>query len=165
MGLYWAPERRYIDEQYESIVPDSKLYHHVTRRSLVSSSQWTIDGLVGTLHNLAIEASSPGESQQKCKQLLDSRLDQQCMLFCRLESPAALLLQHTFNPDKKGRSLQIGYLSSWSPYSTYRHRHPDKDDPLIAFREKVLGVCRGKDGSHHLAIQFPIFLIMAKLKS
>lgn len=60
--------------------------------------------------------------------------------------------------------LQIGYLSSWSPYSTWRHRHPDKEDPLIAFKAEVLKSCNARDGSFGLIIEFPIFLILAKSK-
>ena len=60
--------------------------------------------------------------------------------------------------------LQVGYLSSWSPYSTWRHRHPEREDPLIAFKAEILEACNAADGSFGLVIEFPIFLFMAKRK-
>jgi len=60
--------------------------------------------------------------------------------------------------------MQIGYLASWSPYTTYRHRHPEREDPLILLRRQALEACNTMDSSHSLDITFPIFLLMAKLK-
>jgi hypothetical protein len=60
--------------------------------------------------------------------------------------------------------MQVGYLSSWSPYATYRHRHPDREDPLVQFKKEAMEACKAKDGSHIINIVFPIFLLLAKLK-
>lgn len=57
---------------------------------------------------------------------------------------------------------QVGYLSSWSPYSTWRHKHPEKEDPLIAVKKELLEACNARDGSFGLDIEFPIFVMMAK---
>ena len=60
--------------------------------------------------------------------------------------------------------MQIGYLSSWSPYSTFRHKHPEKEDPLIEFRQGLQKLVGAKDGSQMIRIEFPIFIILAKAK-
>ena len=51
LGPYWAPERRYIVEEYESISPDSKEFHKLIRHKLVSTSKWNINALVSPLPN------------------------------------------------------------------------------------------------------------------
>jgi hypothetical protein len=36
--------------------------------------------------------------------------------------------------------MQLGYLQSWSAYETYRTQHPERPDPLVEFKEQLLGV-------------------------
>jgi hypothetical protein len=36
--------------------------------------------------------------------------------------------------------MQLGYLQSWSAYETYMTQHPERPDPLVEFKEQLLGV-------------------------
>lgn len=58
--------------------------------------------------------------------------------------------------------VQIGYLSSWSAYSTYRQKHPDHPDPLIQFREDYMKACGFTSDDESAKVTHPLFVILAK---
>lgn len=59
-------------------------------------------------------------------------------------------------------SPQIGYLSSWSAYATYRQKHPDREDPLTSFKKELeAALPQGKEGQEFL-VEWPIFMLLAK---
>jgi len=57
----------------------------------------------------------------------------------------------------------LGYLQSWSSYETYRTHHPERPDPLVEFKEQLLGVLGAQDSSEAtLTVITPLSLILAK---
>ena len=59
---------------------------------------------------------------------------------------------------------QVGYMASWSSYTAYRRQHPDRPDPLAAFRRQVqelLGI-RDSGEAASVRVEWPLFLILAK---
>ncbi|KAK9801901.1 hypothetical protein WJX73_010888 [Symbiochloris irregularis] len=56
----------------------------------------------------------------------------------------------------------LGYLRSWSSYTSFRRERPEAADPLQLFEQNVLQALGSKDASHELTINFPVFLILAK---
>lgn len=44
------------------------------------------------------------------------------------------------------RAVQLGYLRSWSAYATYLKEHPDLPDPLIEFKQRLLGALNAAVG-------------------
>lgn len=53
----------------------------------------------------------------------------------------------------------VGYVSSWSAYSTYREQRPDEDDPLPVFSERLRTAVG--DGAT-VRLSWPLFAILAR---
>jgi hypothetical protein len=49
------------------------------------------------------------------------------------------------------RCMQLGYLQSWSAYETYRTQHPERPDPLVAFKQQLLEALGAEVGAVHSA--------------
>ena len=58
--------------------------------------------------------------------------------------------------------LQVGYLSSWSAYNSYRREHPDKPDPLVEYRNALMEACGVTDDQQQLRVVWRAFMILAK---
>ncbi|KAF6261052.1 S-adenosyl-L-methionine-dependent methyltransferase [Scenedesmus sp. NREL 46B-D3] len=57
----------------------------------------------------------------------------------------------------------LGYLRSWSAYETYRTQHPERPDPVLEFKQQLLGVLGARDSLEaKLNVITPLTLIMAK---
>lgn len=61
-----------------------------------------------------------------CAEVAPSLHDFSTVLMRRLSMPAELTVD-----------ALVGYASSWSAYSIYRKRHPDKPDPLLEYRARL----------------------------
>jgi len=57
---------------------------------------------------------------------------------------------------------QIGYLSSWSAYATYREQHPDLPDPLEKFKESYKAAFHFTSDEEKATLTWPLFVILAK---
>lgn len=60
--------------------------------------------------------------------------------------------------------MQIGYLQSWSPYARYLREHPEKEDPLIAFKARIAEIFGIDDAEQEGTIlnAWPLFGFMGK---
>lgn len=63
--------------------------------------------------------------------------------------------------------MQLGFLSSWSAYTTYKQQHPDGPDPLDAFRLLLLEAAGlDEDGADSpepvLRLDWHVFVILAR---
>lgn len=58
--------------------------------------------------------------------------------------------------------MQIGYLSSWSAYATYREQHPDLPDPLIKFKEAYKAASGFTSDEGKATVYWPLFVVLAK---
>ena len=56
----------------------------------------------------------------------------------------------------------MGYLQSWSSYNTYRKKHPERVDPLIEIRSKLLAAYDTSDETHAITVNFPVFILSMK---
>ena len=57
---------------------------------------------------------------------------------------------------------QVGYISSWSAYSTYRQKHPDRPDPLDQFRDDYMKAFGFTSEDERAKVTSPLFVILAK---
>lgn len=58
----------------------------------------------------------------------------------------------------------MGYLSTWSGHATFRKRHPEREDPLIGFKQKLLEAFGTEDDKLNLTLIWPIFLILGRAR-
>jgi hypothetical protein len=58
--------------------------------------------------------------------------------------------------------VQIGYISSWSAYATYREQHPDGPDPLVQFKQNYMAACNFTADDEESEVFWPLFIILAK---
>lgn len=58
--------------------------------------------------------------------------------------------------------LQVGWVSTWSSYSTYKRQHPDGPDPLPAFQNELLEALANAQEDSRIELTFPIFIILGK---
>ncbi|KAJ3312150.1 hypothetical protein HDV04_003404, partial [Boothiomyces sp. JEL0838] len=55
-----------------------------------------------------------------------------------------------------------GYLLTWSPYKTWKEKHPNEQDPVDRFIDLVCEQVGTKDLSTQIEIHWPIVMILAK---
>ncbi|KAK9836473.1 hypothetical protein WJX74_001215 [Apatococcus lobatus] len=56
----------------------------------------------------------------------------------------------------------VGWVSTWSSYSTYKRHHPDGPDPLPAFQQELATALIGAQEDSSIKLNFPIFIILGK---
>jgi len=56
----------------------------------------------------------------------------------------------------------VGYAASWSAYTTFRKQHPDRPDPLDAFRSQLVAAVQGAAPGSTLTLTRTLTLLMGK---
>ncbi len=64
--------------------------------------------------------------------------------------------------EKRCLDVQVGWVSTWSSYSTYKRQHADGQDPLPPFQEKLMAALGTSDLDASIQLTFPIFMILGK---
>ena len=69
------------------------------------------------------------------------------------------------NVSRLGMLLQVGYLSSWSAYNTFKAKQNNQPDPIKQFAEDFAAKTKLSSVHDAFDVSFPIFLLICNNRS
>lgn len=161
LGALWDPGRELLWNCYQGLEPGREHFGTVERRDLRMTKDVNVAGAVSAPccawpgagpHGMARDGQGLGCSTTAAAP----------------PEPLPRLVLPTFVTPWAPPLLQLGFLSSWSAYNTYKRQHPDGPDPLNTFHGLLLEAAgpeeaAGADSPEPvLRLDWHVFMILAR---